>query len=601
MEKEKKKAVRFFAGCMAVLLVCAVLIWGLQTDWGNVKIKRIYLTGDNGATISSLIYIPENATDETPAPVAVIMHGRSNHAHSNDTWSMELARRGYVVLSPDLQGGGESDPNVDRSLEAIDVAEYANTLSYVQHDAINLIGYSAGTNTVLQTYAAMPDKVNSICEVFGPFMIQKSGGIDNVDTNFCLIKSTADQYDYYFIGDPIACEDYVTKMAGIGTEIQPNTDYDRNGHKFRYSVIDGTLHQTGNISSATIKEIVSYESSVNTDPIVKDIDDINFLPHQLVSAVACVTMMFLLAALINLLMQLDFFASAANKVPVKPARHGAKAWVLDFLFALVIPALSFVHVSAYTIKWTGLGTVWSKYITSANLNGIMAWLLVLAGIGLIRMAITANKRKKAGNPMHLSEYALGGADETHIDWSKPLKGLIMGVIIAVFVFTWLSLIEGFAGINYQIWCLATYLKMSPMRLVRAIPYVLIIFIVMFIGNMNQRILPSTGNERKDMWIAVAVNCCMTASALFVLLLIQYGGSMLIGTGQTIIPQIDVYGNGSNTSCGSLDFAFGYCYMMGGTTGVVTYIYRKYGNIWIGVIPAAIFAGLVTLSGFTVIA
>ena len=209
--------------------------------------------------------------------------------------------------------------------------------------------------------------------------------------------------------------------------------------------------------------------------------------------------------------------------------------------------------------------------------------------------------KKAGNPMHLSEYALGGADETHIDWSKPLKGLIMGVIIAVFVFTWLSLIEGFAGINYQIWCLSTYLKMSPMRLVRAIPYVLIIFIVMFIGNMNQRILPSTDNERKDMWIAVAVNCCMTASALFVLLLIQYGGSMLIGTGQTIIPQIDVYGTGQNTSCGSLDFAFGYCYMMGGTTGVVTYIYRKYGNIWIGVIPAAIFAGLVTLSGFTVIA
>lgn len=599
--KNKKGAVRFFAGCMAILLVCAVLIWGLQTDWGDVKIKRIYITGDNGATISSLIYIPENATDDNPAPVAVIMHGRSNHAHSNDTWSMELARRGYVVLSPDLQGGGESDPNVDRGLEAIDVAAYANTLSYVQKDSLNLIGYSAGTATVLEVYRAMPDSVNSVCEVFGPFMMQMAGGFDDVDTNFCLIKSTADQYDYYFIGDPDACVDYVTEAAGLGVEIEPNTDYDRNGCTFRYAVLDGTLHQTGNISSATIKEIVSYESSVNDDPIVKDIDDINFLPHQLVSAVACVTMMFLLAALINLLMQLDFFAAAANKVPVKPARHGAKAWILDFLFALVIPALIFVHVSAYTIKWTGLGTKWSKIITSANLNGIMAWLLVLAVIGVIRMVIRAQKCKKAGTPMKLSDFALGGEDETRIDWSKPLKGLIIGVIVAIFVFTWMSLIEGFAGINYQVWCLSTYLKMSPMRLVRAIPYVLIIFTVMFIGNMSQRILPSTGSAKKDMWIAVAVNSAMTASALFVLLLIQYGGSMAIGTGQTIIPQIDVYGTGKNTSCGSLDFAFGYCYMMGGTTGVVTYIYRKYGNIWIGVIPAAIFAGLVTLSGFTVIA
>ena len=144
------------------------------------------------------------------------------------------------------------------------------------------------------------------------------------------------------------------------------------------------------------------------------------------------------------------------------------------------------------------------------------------------------------------------------------------------------------------------LLFAPMRIVRAIPYMIIIFIVMFIGNMTQRVLPSTGNEKKDMRRAVIINTCMTASALFVLLLIQYGGSMLIGTGYAPIPQIDIYGTGTNKSCGSLDFAFGYCYMMGGTTGVVTYLYRKYGNIWAGVIPAAMFAGMVTLSGFTLV-
>lgn len=601
MNKTKSRgAVKFFAACMIILLVCTVLIWGFQTSWGDVKIKRIYLTGQDGTTISSLIYIPENATDETPAPVAVIYHGRSNHAHSNDTWSMELARRGYVVLSPDLQGGGESDPSVDRALQAITVAEYANSLSYVEKDKINLIGYSAGTRTVLETYAAMPDVINSVCEVFGPFMVQMAGGFENVDTNFCLIKSTADQYDYFFIGDPAANLAAVGEMSGLGT-IEAGKDYDRNGKLFRYAQIDGTLHQTGNISGATIEEIISFESTVNNDPVQREISDTAWFPQQIFSGIACVTMMFLLAAIINLLMQNEFFASAANPVPVKVPRKGAKAWAIDFLFSLVIPALIFVHISAYTIKWTGLGTVWSKYITSANLNGIMAWLIVLALIGIVRMAITSAKRKKAGNPVHLSEYALGGADEKKIDWSKPAKGLLIGLITVVFVFTWLSLIEGFAGINYQVWNLSTYLKMSPMRIVRAIPYILIIFFVMFVGNMNQRVLPSTGNAKKDMWIAVAVNTCMTASALFVLLLIQYGGSMLMGTGQTVIPQIDIYGTGKNTSCGSLDFAFGYCYMMGGTTGVVTYIYRKYGNIWVGVIPAALFAGLVTLSGFTILA
>lgn len=599
-QKNVKGAVRFFAGCMALLLVCSVLIWGFQTDWGKVKIERLYLTGKDGTAISTLIYIPENATDETPAPVAVIYHGRSNHAHSNDTWSMELARRGYVVLSPDLQGGGESDPTVDRGLQAITVAEYANSLSYVEKDKLNLIGYSAGTATVLQTYDAMPDNVNSLCEVFGPFMMQLAGGIDQVQTNYCMIKSTADQYDGHFVGNIESCRQYMSELSGI-EDLQPNTDYDWRGGIFRYAVIDGTLHQTGNISKATIEQIISYESTVNTDPVQRAVTDTAWLPQQLFSGIACVTMMFLLAAIINLLMQTEFFGRAANAVPVKAPRKGARAWILDFLFALAIPALIFVPVSAYVMKWTGEGTVWSRFLTSTNLNGIMGWLIVLAVIGIIRMVIAANRKKKAGQQIKISDFALGGESEAKIDWSKPAKGFLIGLIAVTFVFVWMWLIEGFAGINYQVWNLSTYLKMSPMRIVRAIPYVLIIFFVMFVGNMSQRVLPSTGNEKKDMWIAVAVNTCMTASALFVLLLIQYGGSMIIGDGTTLIPQIDVYGTGKNTSCGALDFAFGYCYMMGGTTGVVTYIYRKFGNIWVGVIPAAIFAGMVTLSGFTLIA
>ena len=392
----------------------------------------------------------------------------------------------------------------------------------------------------------------------------------------------------------------MTKASGL-PEVVSGQDYDRNGKLFRYSEIGGTLHQTGNISGETIQAILSFESAVNDEPVARPADDTAWFPQQIFSGIACVTMMFLLAALVNLLMQNPFFASAANPVPVKAPRKGAKAWVLDVLFAVVIPMILFVPVSAYVMVWTGAGTPWSKFLTSANLNGIMGWLLVVAAIGIVRMILAASKRKKEGKPMHLSEYALGGAAESRIDWSKPAKGLLMGLICVTFVFVWLGLMEGFLGINYQVWNLSTYLKMSPMRILRAIPYVLIIFTVMFIGNMNQRVLPSTGNARKDMWIAVAVNTVMTAFALFLLLLIQYGGSMLLGTGQTLIPQIDVYGTGKNTSCGALDFAFGYCYMMGGTTGVVTYLYRKFGNIWVGVIPAAMFAGLVTLSGFTLIA
>ena len=594
-QRAKTSAVRFFACTLLILFVSSILIWGFQSDWGTVSIKRLYLSGNDGEQISTLIYIPENASNETPAPVVLVMHGRSNHGHSNDTWSMELARRGYVVLSPDLSGGGESSVT-DRDKQALIVAEYANTLPYVEKDSLNLIGYSAGTGTCLSIYRAIPEKVNSMCQVFGPFMQLISGGFADVNTNFCLIKSTADQYDGDFLGNPEACLAYVTQEAGIG-EIQVNTDYDRNGYLFRYSQIDGTLHQTGNISGTTIKTILDYVTTVVPAPISRDLDDLAWLPQQLFSGIACIDMMFALAALINLLMQLPLFAGIANPVPVKAPLTGAKNWAMNILFAVVIPALIFVHVSAYAMKYASASPAFLKVFTSNNLNGIMAWLLVVALINVIRMIIA----RKKNAPQRLGAYALGADGETKIDWSKPGKSFLMGLICIVFFGAWMWLMEAFLGIDYQVWNLSTYVQLSPARIVRAIPYVLCIFVAMFIGNMSQRVLPSTGNARKDMILNVAVNTVMAAAALFIILLIQYGGSMIYGDGTTLIPQIDIYGTGKNKSCGALDFAFGYCYMMGGTTGVVTYLYRKYGNIWCGVVPCAIFAGIFTLASMTLVA
>ena len=53
MKRKKNKAVSFFAACMAILLVCSTLIWGFQTSWGSVKIKRLNLTSQDGTTVTS--------------------------------------------------------------------------------------------------------------------------------------------------------------------------------------------------------------------------------------------------------------------------------------------------------------------------------------------------------------------------------------------------------------------------------------------------------------------------------------------------------------------------------------------------------------------
>ena len=586
----KKQAVRFFCVTMAILLASSIFIWGFQSGWGAVKIKRITITGDNGSMISSLAYIPKSVSNEAPVPAVMMFHGRSNQGHSNDTWSMELARRGYVVFSPDLSGGGESDVN-DRQAQAVALTKYAATLGYIQPDNIICVGYSAGCGTCTAVAAALPGNVSTIVTCLGPNLTMP---VEGHDFNFGVIKAVADQYNWEFIGDVQACADAVTERFALPEPVVPGKDYDINGTTFRYMVANGTLHQTGNISGETLDHLIDYVTSVVPAPNPLPLSDQAWVPQQLFSGVACVTMMFALAAFIDLLMHTDLFGSIAfARVPRKELR-GAKAWALDLLFSVAIPALLFIHVSYFGMSFFRE----SKILTSVNLNGIMLWLLVVALIGTIRTIVKASLRKKAGETVSAADYCLAPAGEK-IKWSSVGKSLLLALVTVCFFGLWMTAMEGFLGIDYQVWNLSTYLKPSPVRIVKALPYMLIIFTVMFLGNINQRVLPSTGNEHKDTWIAVAVNTVITAFALFLLLAIQYGGNMMIGTGQAVFEQLPNI-PGVGTCVGALDFAFGYCYMMGGTTGVVTYLYRKHGNIWCGVIPCAIFAGLFTLAGFTLV-
>ena len=132
--------------------------------------------------------------------------------------------------------------------------------------------------------------------------------------------------------------------------------------------------------------------------------------------------------------------------------------------------------------------------------------LVVAAIGIVRDDFCRiQTERKAGSICPSMLWS--GAAETHcIDWSKPAKDFLMrSDLCNLQVFISIELPEGIPSHQLS--------GMEPFYLFKnepdadsssAIPYVLIIFTVMFIGNMNHRVLPSTGDARKDMWIA---GCC----------------------------------------------------------------------------------------------
>lgn len=58
------------------------------------------------------LYVPENATADTPAPAVLLLHGYQNDHETCGAYAIELARRGVVVLALDEYGHGTSEPGL---------------------------------------------------------------------------------------------------------------------------------------------------------------------------------------------------------------------------------------------------------------------------------------------------------------------------------------------------------------------------------------------------------------------------------------------------------------------------------------------------------
>ncbi len=107
--KQKSSLIVFICLTVAVF-ACMIIANGIQTAWGNVSVEAVSynFTDSNGKTqtLTGKLYKPATATVANPAPAVLMLHGYQNDKETNDAYSIELSRRGVVVLSLDEYGHG---------------------------------------------------------------------------------------------------------------------------------------------------------------------------------------------------------------------------------------------------------------------------------------------------------------------------------------------------------------------------------------------------------------------------------------------------------------------------------------------------------------
>ncbi len=250
----KLKSAKFWVALALVICLVSMLVSsGIQTDFGKVSVSEQKVMDKNGFAISVLLYKPDSATAEAKAPCIITVEGWYNNKEMQDLYSVEYARRGYVVIATDMHGHGDSDDPLGTELYTsavgLDAAvELAATLPYVDTTKIALTGHSSGGAASNMAVAIDNERETPLISAVlfqASTWVDDTGEDHSADFGDRTLGIIADTYDEFFFwdaddaGNPLPPRDFL-KSVGARNFINFN-----NGHEGVPAVEAGKHYQQG--------------------------------------------------------------------------------------------------------------------------------------------------------------------------------------------------------------------------------------------------------------------------------------------------------------------------------------------------------------------
>ncbi|MCI9590763.1 MAG: hypothetical protein HFG42_09480 [Lachnospiraceae bacterium] len=143
---------------MAVFLLSALILRVSLTNGFSVDVKTVNFVTDESVNMGGTLWVPSNATAETPAAGIVVAPGGNTPHAFYSSYCIELARRGYVVFAYDYYGTVGSGMTMEGSSGAVAAMKYLAGLKFVDSDRLGATGHSNGgaqaSAAILSEYAA---------------------------------------------------------------------------------------------------------------------------------------------------------------------------------------------------------------------------------------------------------------------------------------------------------------------------------------------------------------------------------------------------------------------------------------------------------------
>jgi dienelactone hydrolase len=192
-----------------MMLVASIGASIVQTGAGSISVKDMRWETSSGQMMSALLFKPDTATEDNKVPAIVVSHGWWNNREMQDANYIELARRGYVVVSIDMYGHGNSSPlrtdNVTLGGTGMyDAVKLVADFPYVDTDKIGVSGHSNGARAA--NYSMPYDNAADEQLIAAVLLVDNDAvytDAENENAYFNLygardVGIVADQYDEFF-------------------------------------------------------------------------------------------------------------------------------------------------------------------------------------------------------------------------------------------------------------------------------------------------------------------------------------------------------------------------------------------------------------------
>ena len=459
-----------------VLLIIALvlMIFGsLLGSWvmkgaGAATLKEIKFRGHNGNVISAYLWTPNSATAQTPAPGVLAVHGADNSKEFMANSAIELARRGYVVLSIDSAGAGYSD--WDTADNTQDCLNYLKSLNTVDPSNIGMVGMSLG-GIYLSGVARSTEDYNSIYLMESTcIMPALCAPLKNV----ALQWSLAEEMSIFGAetGRDLPDSPALQEVFGTTEKIKVGETYG--------SIADGTArilyqpsgeHAMSHDDPQTMRNLIEWFGMTLEGENATVGTNLIFQWKVLGTSLALIGAVLFLFPAGALLLTTPFYKPLVEKVPEYKGLKGIGWWIAAVITAALGALLwNWSYVKSATV--IPANSLWPQGLT----NGHMLWAVIIGVIDVLlillnHFAFTKKQGATAAN------YGLT-SEGKGLEWGKIAKSFLLAVSVLGVVYLILLFTNSVWKVDFRFWIWALK-PMSPARFQAFLGY-LIPFAVLFI-------------------------------------------------------------------------------------------------------------------------